>query len=166
MDKKSIEEIKTIERQIKVLKKQKETIDEKWRKKYNVPTYNLGYDLFNEYMKEIEPIKNLIEEYESKIIVVKRLGIEVGEGITIYCWTDCLAHTVIEKSKSGKTIKIQRDKAIRTDSNGMSEDQSYRYEPNPDGNIMTLRWSNKYHCYISGCYRSFNGRREYYDYSF
>lgn len=166
MDKKSIEEIKNIERQIKVLKEQKEAIDEKWSKKYNVPTYNLGGKLFSEFMEELKPIMSLIYELEAKIVTIKRMGIEVGEGITIYCWTDCHAYTVIEKSKSGKTIKIQRDKATRIDHNGMSEDQEYSYDFDPEGEIMTLRWSDKYHCYKNGVYKSFNGRREYYDYSF
>lgn len=90
---------------------------------------------------------------------------EVGMGATQLCYTDRHAYTVIEVSKSGKTCKVQADKAIRTDNNGMSEMQSYTFERNPEGAIVTLRktkkgWTHKGQRFALG-YRS-----EYHDYSF
>jgi hypothetical protein len=31
------------------------------------------------------------------------------------------------------TVEVREDRAIRTDSNGLSESQTYTYEPNPNG---------------------------------
>lgn len=62
---------------------------------------------------------------------------QVGMGATILCWTDRHAGTIIEVT--GKQFIMQNDKAIRTDSNGMSDNQAYRYEPNPAGVLTTFR---------------------------
>lgn len=62
---------------------------------------------------------------------------QVGMGVTMLCWTDRYAGTIIEVTKNG--FVMQRDKAIRTDNNGMSTSQSYRYEPNPDGCQVLFR---------------------------
>ena len=46
-------------------------------------------------------------------------------------------------------------------------DRSYTYEPDPDGQVMTFRWSNKYGTYGQpGNLRLIKGRREFYDYNF
>lgn len=92
---------------------------------------------------------------------------EVGMGATEISWTDRTAYTVVA-IVTKRVIEVQRDKAIRVDTNGMSESQSYRYEPDPYG--MKYRVSK----HKDGTWR-FEGtkiilalgfRDEYYDYSF
>jgi hypothetical protein len=58
---------------------------------------------------------------------------EVGMGITLLRWTDRDAGTITKVSESGKTFWFRLDRAIRIDDNGMSEMQTYRYEPTTDG---------------------------------
>ena len=43
-------------------------------------------------------------------IIAKRP--EVGDGATVFYWTDSEAYTIIDISESGKVITIQRDKAL------------------------------------------------------
>lgn len=67
---------------------------------------------------------------------------EVGMGATILMWTDRHAATVAEivyRSYATLVIAVQEDTARRTDTNGMSECQSYSYEPNPRGRIHYFR---------------------------
>ena len=64
----------------------------------------------------------------------------VGMGVTILGWSDRHAATIVEVSPDGKRVGIVRDVATRTDSNGMSESQSYSFTPgtgNPS--FYTLR---------------------------
>lgn len=91
----------------------------------------------------------------------------VGMGATILGWTDRHACTIIEVSKSGKTIKIQQDTAIRTDKNGMSDCQSYDYSPDPDGCIREVRLTKKgWKITGGGSSVRIGDRDEHYDYSF
>lgn len=53
---------------------------------------------------------------------------EVGMGCTVLGWTDRHAATIVEV-KSPTKIAVVGDIAERTDSNGMSENQEYRYSP-------------------------------------
>lgn len=67
----------------------------------------------------------------------------VGMGCTVCLFSDRHAATVIEiGKKAGRPyIIVQRDKATRADNHGMSDCQSYTYEPDPNGTkqIFTLR---------------------------
>lgn len=58
---------------------------------------------------------------------------EVGMGATVLHWTDRSACTVEYVSPDKRELWVRYDTAIRTDSHGMSDSQSYRYEPNPQG---------------------------------
>lgn len=60
----------------------------------------------------------------------------IGDGATMLRWTDRHAATVIAVSGDGQTVTVQRDAATRTDDNGMSESQTYRYEPDPRGETV------------------------------
>lgn len=97
---------------------------------------------------------------------------EIGMGATIHFYTDRHAATVVDVSKSGRRIVVREDKAIRTDSNGSSESQSYRYEPNPGGaeHVFTLRkngrWVESKSAMSSGSGLSLGERDEYYDFGF
>lgn len=103
---------------------------------------------------------------------------QVGDGVTICYWSDRNAATVIKKTPFSLTVR--RDKATLDPSfkpewipGGFSAictnqgDQSYTYEPDPDGQVMTFRWSNKYGTYGQpGDLQLIKGRREFYDYNF
>lgn len=64
----------------------------------------------------------------------------VGAGATILSYTDRKCAEVISISVDGKTVVLEDYDAIRTDSNGMSEDQDYDYRLN--GNQSKLVWRN------------------------
>jgi len=64
----------------------------------------------------------------------------VGEGATILSHSDRRCAEVISVSVDGKTVVIEDYDAIRTDSNGMSDDQDYEYRLN--GNQSKLVWRN------------------------
>jgi len=63
--------------------------------------------------------------------------IAVGVGATILSWSDRRAGTIIEvgANKAGEITEfcVQIDKATRTDTNGMSDAQTYSYEADPNG---------------------------------
>lgn len=90
----------------------------------------------------------------------------VGMGATELMYSDRKAYTVIEVSDSGKTCKAQSDTATRTDKNGMSESQTYRYEPNPDGEVITLRINKRGQWVHSGTVFRMGERDAYHDYSY
>lgn len=93
---------------------------------------------------------------------------EVGTGATLLRWTDRQAATVIAVSRSGHEVMVQHDKATRTDSNGMSDAQSYEFERDLNGR------TEKYTRRKDGTYREAGGngralfghRAHYHDYSF
>lgn len=106
--------------------------------------------------------------------------IEVGDGVTMYLWSDAYACTVI--ARTAKTLTIQRDKAT-LDPNFKpewipggfsaictnSEDQEWTYERDPAGEITRCRWSEKYGRWQTGSDGSIHigrGRHEHYDYNF
>lgn len=93
---------------------------------------------------------------------------KVGDGATVSFWSDRKAATVIDVSASGRKITVQEDTSTRTDTNGMSDAQSYDYSPNPDGRIYvaTLRKDGKYRVSGMSARVSFAGRSTYHDYSF
>ena len=66
----------------------------------------------------------------------------VGMGATILHWTDRDAGTITKVFAIGKdlAIEVQQDKATRTDTNGMSEMQTYAYEADPNGARSTWRF--------------------------
>lgn len=112
-------------------------------------------------------IGNVISQIKSNS---KQPQAEVGMGCTVCAWSDRYACTIIEVSKSGRTIVCQRDKATRTDNWGMSDCQEYSYERDPNGLTFTM-WFNKHGRWVEkGCpdgYKCYLGSRdEYYDYSF
>lgn len=100
---------------------------------------------------------------------------KIGDGATIVLWSDRYAATVTAVSPDGRTVTVREDKAIRTDSYGMSETQHYQYEPDPNGRetVFTLRRVRGQSLWVRKGDRPFDGvklwmgcRRHYYDYSF
>ena len=88
----------------------------------------------------------------------------VGMGATICCWTDRHAGTIVKVTPC--QVHVQEDNAVRTDSNGMSECQTYAYEPNPNAPITVFRKTKR--GWRSKCGRGLviGKRMEFYDYSF
>lgn len=97
---------------------------------------------------------------------------KVGDGATYLMYSDRRPFTIIgiKYSKAGKvmSVTVKEDRAIRTDKNGMSESQTYIFEPNPNGIEYTLtrrktgRWiitGQKHGDFLLG------HRDSYYDYS-
>jgi hypothetical protein len=95
---------------------------------------------------------------------------QVGMGATILYWTDRNAATITEVGKSGKIVRVVEDVAIRTDENGMSDSQTYRYEPGTGSpRTFTLRKNGAWveqGSSMKGTRLAIGARRHYYDYSF
>lgn len=121
---------------------------------------------WQEYIKIVNPLNDEIDYYERLLLRIKRYNVQVGDGVTICYYTDREAGTIIKRTKN--TITYQQDKAIRTDNNGMSDFQEYRYERDPNGKIEVYHWSHKYGCFRNSKNHLYviNGRHEYFDYSF
>ena len=96
---------------------------------------------------------------------------EVGMGATECCWSDRHPYTIITVVNTRKII-VQADKAIRTDKNGMSEDQVYEYKPDLNGStyVLTLhkngKWIRMHDSMNDGNPFSLGHRSEYRDFSF
>lgn len=67
----------------------------------------------------------------------------LGMGATYCIGSDRYAGTIVYVSRNKAVIKVRDDKAIRTDNNGMSDAQNYRYEPNEEGEIRTFYRNQK-----------------------
>ena len=117
-------------------------------------------------------------ELEKQIETEQRREIEVGDGATIYLYSDAWACTVIAKTKN--SITLQRDHAI-LDYNFKPQfvrggffghcvndaDQRYDYERDPYGATYKAYWSEKAGRYKwQGEVPVGNGRHERYDYNF
>ncbi len=96
---------------------------------------------------------------------------EVGMGVTFIHWSDRSAGTIVSVSESGKSIEVRGDKTTRTDSNGMSESQTYEFETVDEGPTATYtlrkngRWVRQGED-MKGSSILVGVRSAYYDYSF
>lgn len=120
------------------------------------------------------------EDLEAQYIRELNREIQVGDGVTMYLYSDAQAFTVI--ARTAKTMKIQRDKATLSPDfkpewvpGGFSaicvnsEDQKWSYERDPKGAVRTCRWSEKNGRWQTGSDGSIHigrGRHEHYDYNF
>lgn len=66
---------------------------------------------------------------------------KVGEGATVLMWSDRHAYEVMKVSDDFKEVIVQQYLPERTDSNGQSESQSYKYEK-LCGHDETIVWRN------------------------
>ena len=95
----------------------------------------------------------------------------VGMGATMVMHSDRHACTVIEVVSPSKVV-VQLDHAVRTDTNGLSESQTYNYSPNPHGEIHTItkrlngQWISQCQSLRSGQRWYVGVRQEYRDPSF
>lgn len=122
-------------------------------------------------------MKVLIRQFKNRETIVIEEELKVGDGVTINYYTDKKAATIIAIDPNGKWIDVQWDKAIRTDNNGMSNCQSYRFERDENGHVTRFyktrkkeytffTETGKYSYNSYGTYLSLKIRQEYYDYSF
>jgi hypothetical protein len=104
-------------------------------------------------------------------------------GATRLLWSDRCAGTItfVEKIRGVTYITVQDDTVTRTDKNGMSESQSYQYEPNFNGATFFFKkhpktgfWkqctfninTKRYNQVRQGNGLKIGVREEYYDFSF
>lgn len=103
----------------------------------------------------------LVDTYHGKYF---RDNAVVGDGATLHVGSDSHACTII--ARTPKTLTLRRCTAIRTDNNGMSDCQDYRYEENERGQITKVYWSKKLNRFVHGCMSVTADRNEYFDFSF
>ena len=92
----------------------------------------------------------------------------IGMPATVCYYSDRHAATVIAVSKTGRKVTVQEDTATRTDTNGMSECQTYTYSADPAGRVHVF-YRNKHGEYggrRQGVRLSLGVRSSYHDYSF
>jgi hypothetical protein len=99
---------------------------------------------------------------------------QIGMGATVLLWSDRHAVTIIDitRFKTGdragqvKTVTVQYDKVTRTDSNGMGDNQTYRYEANERGatRIFTVNKRGQFKD-KGGATLGIGYRDEHYDFS-
>lgn len=130
-----------------------------------------------EAYKRMSEDRASVEKEMYELIKQYYLGVEVGDGVTVNLWSDSHAYTVIKRTP--KTITIQQDKAT-LDPNfkpewipgGFAghcinqEEQTWTYEPNPNGEILRIRWSEKHEAWRYLNKNLTMGRHEFYDYNF
>jgi hypothetical protein len=103
----------------------------------------------------------------------------VGMPATLLSWTDRDPCTVIEVNMKGRYIVVQEDDYRRTDSNGLSDSQSYEYTINPNGSTRIFRKNKRGEWvlhYVNsetkrlvqsrGCNLLLGRREKYHDFSF
>lgn len=135
----------------------------------------LEADIMRKTPRDIRPLaKRLATERKKIVFIYADNGREaIDPDPTIDCpatlcyYTDRHAGTVIAISASGRKITIREDKAVRVDTNDMSESQRYDYERDPDGrtHVCYLRKDGRY--YSNQGPRVILGiRNAYHDYGF
>lgn len=123
-----------------------------------------------EYSRELAKVSkgtcmaDVIDELMAPYREMLYQGLEIGDGVTVHLWSDAHACTIVARTKT--VLYLRRDKAIRTDRNGMSDCQAYRYEPDDSNEIFRVNWSRKQKRFLYLGNAVTVGRHEYYDYSF
>lgn len=124
-----------------------------------------------------ESVKEYAQDFDNRFITPAT--VKVGDGVTMHMYSDANAGTIIKVTKT--TITVQQDFATidpnfkpKMYAGGFAghcynqNEQTYTYEPNPNGRVVTFKWSEKF-----GRYQNkkvgltiTKGRREFYDYNF
>lgn len=153
---------------LKEINEELEKLEIEDRKICNDAREKYGENWIDHAWEQIKKLENRKDELKNEATIVKATNVDVGDGLSLCPWTDWNAYTVIARKDTPKgfTLTIQQDDAIRTDNNGMSDSQTYRFEKNPHGRIETVKWSTKKNWFTCGRYIVALGRHCYYDYSF
>lgn len=117
-------------------------------------------------------------QYGSLINQIAATGVDpdviVGDGATVLYWSDRQAATIVQvdRFKSGQRkgevsgVWVTYDKATRVDRNGMSDDQSYEYETQSDGErVLFKRRKDGRYRNAGGAVLRIGTRDHYYDFS-
>lgn len=92
---------------------------------------------------------------------------KVGDGITLYHYSDRSPGTITRVSPSGKTFWYKPDIATRIDGNGMSESQEYTFKTDETASESPVRLTkNGWRCSVNGCSVGIGRREKYHDFSF
>ena len=103
----------------------------------------------------LKTLIDAIKNYDN--IHLTPANVKVGQGATVNYWSDRHAGTIVPEWIPGGFSGYCTN----------AEQQSYTYEKNPDGELITLRWSKRYNQYGQpGDLTASKGRHEYYDYNF
>jgi hypothetical protein len=101
---------------------------------------------------------------------MKTQKIEIGQGLTVYFYSDQKAGTITRISPSGKTIWFRYDIATRVGKVEMSESQQYTYAPSTTGDELkaTKRKDGAWRLvgWDSAPLVSIGQRKAYHDYGF
>lgn len=133
-----------------------------------------AYIKYDAAMSEYFELSRTLKE---QIKIEERRELEVGDGCTIHLYSDAHACTVIKRT--AKSITIQQDIATLDENfkpkfiaGGFAghcinqNEQTYTYERDPNGSIITARWSDKHGAFMYLGKPITVGRREFYDYNF
>lgn len=82
----------------------------------------------------------------------------VGDPATILGYSDRRAGTVDSVDAERGIVFVRLDHSHRTDSNGMSDAQTYRYERNPYGSISAYKYSRKKNSWLEAYRNPMTGR--------
>lgn len=93
---------------------------------------------------------------------------EVGMGATIQYYSDRHAATIIQITHNGNRLILQEDLSIRSDTNGMSESQTYEFTTDQKGtvHIATKRKDNTFRLIGQRTLVHVGYRSTYHDFSF
>ena len=98
-------------------------------------------------------------------------GFQIGQGATYHIGSDRYPFSVVD-IKSPCRVVVQQDNGKRTDKNGISENQTYVFEPNPDALRIVVsrrkdgRWRKQGDSGRGSGFFTFYGRDAYLDPSF
>ena len=135
-------------------------------------------------IREFEKTLNLqgVDRYDYNLLCEKyaeyfRDNAQPGDGVTLCFYSDAEAYTIIKRT--AKTLTIQRDKATLSPDfkpefipGGFcgtvvnQHEQTYTYEPDPNGSVRIARWSEKKKGFYWHDLHVTPGRHEFYDYNF
>ncbi|WBF05186.1 hypothetical protein [Burkholderia phage CSP3] len=86
---------------------------------------------------------SLVNHLQSRAVVGQPEPV-VGMGVTLLAWTDRDAGTIQRVFKVGKStlIEVTRDDAELISGSTMSEDQEWKFTPNPEGSRYVFRMAD------------------------
>lgn len=135
---------------------------------------------YQEYFEEHPEYKTDEEKkkaWSDHCYEVQNEKMKVGEGATVYYWTDAEAYTIIKRTKYSMTLR--KDKATLSPDfkpifipGGFcgtvinQDEQSYSYEEDPDGIVIIARWSKAKNGFYWKGLKVGSGRHKFYDYNF
>lgn len=99
------------------------------------------------------------------------MAIKIGDGATYHIGSDRYPYTVVQ-IVSPKKIHLKPDHYERIDNNGISENQEYKYIPNPNAQSIVVslrkdgRWRRQGESLKAGFYSFNQGRNAYQDPSY